>query len=104
MYGTVATAGIATTWSFQYGTTRAYGQRTTPARIAAGAAGPADVEALVTGLKPGTTYHYRLEASPAGLWSHFRGRTLGADLTFTTPKRLGRARARKQPGIRHRHD
>jgi hypothetical protein len=57
-----------------------YGLRTaeTSLRLRRGAAGAESVRALVTGLRPGVTYHYRLVATNAS------GQSAGADRTFTT--------------------
>jgi hypothetical protein len=72
--GSVTPNGAATTYFFQYGTTKLYGAQTpTTAAAKKGA-----VSALVGGLAPFTTYHYRLVA-------HNRfGYTLGGDRTFKT--------------------
>jgi hypothetical protein len=76
--GTVNPGGLATTYFFQYGTGSAYGLQT-PSQSAA--AGVADVaaSAALTGLTPGTTYHYRLTATNAA------GSVPGLDQTFATP-------------------
>jgi hypothetical protein len=75
--GAVDRRGRATNWYFEYGTSTSYGSRTS-ARSAPSGAGARNVAASVTGLTPGTTYHYRLIAvSDAGT-----GR--GADATFAT--------------------
>jgi hypothetical protein len=52
----------ATTYSFQYGTTTAYGSET-GARDAGAGNAPADASAGLAGLAPGTTYHYRVVAT-----------------------------------------
>ena len=65
-----------TTYYFEYGTTTAYGSRT-PDQTATGNAGK-DVEAKITGLSPGTTYHYRLVATNPS------GSDRGDDVAFTT--------------------
>ncbi|HEU0316391.1 MAG TPA: hypothetical protein VFR49_03620, partial [Solirubrobacteraceae bacterium] len=77
--GTVDPVGSATDYSFQYGTTTAYGQAT-PTQSAGSALVAGPVSAPVTGLTPGTTYHFRLVATPTG------GGTAvdGLDQTFTT--------------------
>jgi hypothetical protein len=83
--------GAATTYSFEYGPTSAYGS-------SAPAEGDADagtsqrgilVSQQVTGLEPGTTYHYRVLATNAF------GTTVGDDMTVTT-------RASDQP-LTHGH-
>ncbi|MDX6697424.1 MAG: hypothetical protein QOE65_821 [Solirubrobacteraceae bacterium] len=75
--GTVNPGGQATTYRFQYGTTTAYG-RATPALDAGSGSGPAPVQADLSGLRAGTTYHYRLVATNAS------GPARGADATFAT--------------------
>jgi hypothetical protein len=75
--GTANPNGLATTSSFQYGTSTAYGQQT-PAAAVVGT-GDVPVSATLTGLAPATTYHYRLVATNSA------GPTLGADLTVVTP-------------------
>lgn len=75
--GTVNPNGSATQWHFEWGTTSSYGN-TTPLRTAG--SGTSDVAAseLLTGLAPGTTYHYQLVGdSPVAT-------SFGGDRTFTT--------------------
>src|SRR4051812_45045382 len=77
--GTVNPKGAATTYYFEYGVTRRYGSRTPDANAGKGTK---NVNAVgdVGGLRPATTYHYRLVASnPSGV-------TSGADRAFTTKK------------------
>jgi hypothetical protein len=75
--GAVDRRGRATNWYFEYGTSTSYGSRT-PTRSVPSGAGARNVAASLSGLTPGTTYHYRLiAASDAGT-----GR--GADATFAT--------------------
>ncbi|PTL54347.1 fibronectin type III domain-containing protein [Paraconexibacter algicola] len=75
--GTVNPAGVATTYAFEYGTTTGYGTSTS-ARDAGNGTVDLAVEADLTGLTAGTTYHYRLRATNAD------GTTVGEDRTFTT--------------------
>jgi hypothetical protein len=75
--GTVNPNGEATTYAFQFGTTTAYGQQTNPQSAGSGSQGQAVSETL-TGLRPGTTYHYRVIATNAS------ATTVGGDGTFTT--------------------
>jgi hypothetical protein len=75
--GSVDPNGQATTYFFEYGTTRRYGSRT-PDSSAGKGANPRNVTADVGGLAPNTTYHYRLVASNAG------GVVSGEDRTFKT--------------------
>lgn len=77
LQGSVDPEGEATTYSFEYGTTEAYGLQT-PAAAAGDGTEPVDVETPVSGLTPDTTYHYRVVATNAS------GTVRGADATFRT--------------------
>lgn len=76
--GTVDAEGSNTGCVFEYGLTTAYGSTVpaSPATMDGIAAAPAT--ALISGLLPGTTYHYRIVASGGG------GTVVGEDMTFTT--------------------
>ena len=75
--GTVNPGGQATTYSFQYGLTSEYGLSTP--ELPAGADKSAHVfSAPLTGLAPGTVYHYELTANNTS------GPATGIDRTFTT--------------------
>lgn len=78
--GTVNPNGFETTVWFEWGETTAYGNMTTGQTIA-GDLSDHDVEAEISGLKPNTTYHYRLVGENAS------GISYGADMTFTTPEK-----------------
>jgi hypothetical protein len=79
LHGSVNPHGQATTFVFQYGTTRSYGSQTTLSPAGSGTKISA-VSQSASGLLPLTTYHYRILAtSPAGA-------TVGAERTFTTLK------------------
>jgi peptidoglycan hydrolase-like protein with peptidoglycan-binding domain len=81
--GTVLGGGLATRYVFQYGASSALGESTPsvtlPASASAATAGAATaVSVLVSGLRPGTSYLYRLVAANAlGSWR-------GDEATFTT--------------------
>jgi plastocyanin len=75
--GTVNPSEQETSYFFEYGTTTSYGLKTTEASAGSGAS-PAAKSAPVTGLTPGTTYHFRLVANNATGTSH------GLDRTFRT--------------------
>jgi phosphodiesterase/alkaline phosphatase D-like protein len=75
--GTVDPQGSSTSWSFQYGTTTAYGSSGGSGNAGSGT-GAVSVVATLGGLSPATTYHYRLVATNGS------GTTPGADATFTT--------------------
>jgi RHS repeat-associated protein len=79
--GSVNPNGNSTTYQFEYGTTTSYGTKvpTTPASAGAGSSAVA-VSKAISGLKEGTTYHFRVLATNEG------GTTYGADKTFTTLK------------------
>jgi hypothetical protein len=70
--GTVSEPCGPVQYSFEYGTTTVYGQST----VAGSGTGTAS--AAVSGLRPGTTYHFRLVATNGV------GTSDGADRTFTT--------------------
>ena len=77
--GTVNPNGAATTWQFEYGTTTGYGSKapTTAGNAGSGTSNQA-VSTTLTGLDPGTTYHYRLTATSSG------DTVVGTDGLFTT--------------------
>ncbi len=70
--------GDITTCQVEYGTDKSYGN-SAPCNEPTPYTAPTDVEANVSGLKAGMTYHYRLSATDAS------GTNIGADQTFTTP-------------------
>jgi hypothetical protein len=69
--------GKATTYTFQYGTSTAYGSQT-PARSAGSGTVAKRVGFRVTGLTPGVRYHFRVIASNAD------GTSAGGDRSFKT--------------------
>jgi hypothetical protein len=71
--------GMATTYYFQYGPTAAYGS-VSPSASAGEGTQETSVTQVITGLTPGTTYHYRAVAISSV------GRTNGQDATVTTKK------------------
>ena len=74
--GSVDPRTRATTWWFEYGTSTGYGSQT-PSR-SAGSGSARAVTAALSGLRPGTTYHYRLVAR------NDAGTSRGANASFTT--------------------
>jgi DNA-binding beta-propeller fold protein YncE len=70
--------GVHTTYRFEYGETASYGT-STPEGDLGTAEGDQKVTAPLTGLHPGTTYHYRVVATVEGL-----GTAFGPDRTFVT--------------------
>src|SRR5207249_1877830 len=75
--GTVNPNGQSTTSSVQFGTTTGYGLQTSPKSVGSGSSDQS-VSVDLTGLHPGTTYHYRVIATNAS------GTTVGEDRTFRT--------------------
>src|SRR3954451_19329933 len=80
--GKVKPRGLVSTWWFEYGTTKSYGQ-TTPVGVGLLGDDWASVVANVSGLQPDTTYHYRVVASNA------LGIKQAGDKTFKTAKANG---------------
>src|SRR5262245_43522057 len=60
--GTVNPSGQATNWYVEYGKSTTYGSKTPTKSAGSGTANVA-VSATLTGLQPGTTYHYRVVAT-----------------------------------------
>lgn len=80
VHGTVNPEGASTIYHFQYGTSTSYGSVTT-AVVAGSGTSSRSVSARLTGLKPGTLYHYRIVAQ------NTHGTVEGRDRTFRTPAR-----------------
>ncbi len=77
--GRVDPQGLATTYRFEWGATTAYGANAPVPDGSAGAGNAfAPVSAVLDGLAPGTTYHYRFVAAKA------EGTTNGPDRTLAT--------------------
>lgn len=78
-------AFLPTTYYVQYGESDSYSKPAVPAPVSLGAENLGDdhAGALLEGLTPGTTYHYRFVAVSKA------GETLGADHTFTTRQTNG---------------
>ncbi len=64
--------------SFEYGTSKGYGQTATADQSPATGTVPVAVSASLNGLTPGTTYHFRVKAE------NIDGQIYGNDKTFTT--------------------
>src|SRR5437588_834403 len=73
--GIVNPSSRDTTWYFEYGTSTSYGTKTS-AKDAGSGTSNVSVSAPVTGLKSGTTYHFRLVATSDA------GTSRGNDQTF----------------------
>ena len=74
--GTINPNGLAATYYFEWGTATSYGNNTTTTSAGSGTSATA-VNAPITGLTGGTTYHFRLD----GINSD--GTSNGNDMTFT---------------------
>jgi hypothetical protein len=86
--GTVNPNGTNTNYHFEWGETATYGQ-TTPDTNAGSGTADVPVDVSVDGLKPDTTYHYRLVAFPATPADpNAPGYVYGEDLTFKTAPAL----------------
>ncbi len=77
LHGHVDPHGVDTDFDFNYGPTVAYGATTVERSAGSGSAARGVAEA-VTGLQPGTAYHFRITAVSA------TGTVYGLDVTFTT--------------------
>ena len=75
--GTVNPKGAATTAWFEYGPTVSYGSSTVATSAGSGSSAVV-VNAAVTSLAPGATYHFRVAANNGG------GTSYGSDATFVT--------------------
>ncbi len=76
--GVVNPNGGTTNITFEYGLTSLYGSTTNAVQSPVTGTSPTNVNAVLTGLIPGTTYHFRVKAASSG------GTAYGSDLIFTT--------------------
>ncbi len=77
--GSINPQGAATTWAVQYGVSSTYGSQTIPAQPLAAVSTSLPVAVALSGLAPGTLFHYRLVAYHGGNIT-----SAGADTTFFT--------------------
>jgi hypothetical protein len=77
LHGSVNPNNVEAHYYFQYGTTTSYGSTTPEGNAGAGGSSVSE-SASITGLEPGTTYHYRIVASSSD------GTSYGADQSFRT--------------------
>ncbi len=75
--GTVNPDGLETKYYFEYGTSSAYGKKTSEASAGSGTSNVKESQ-TVTGLSAGTEYHFRIVATNS------TGTTYGSDTTFKT--------------------
>jgi hypothetical protein len=75
--GSVNPNGAATTWYVEYGTTTSYGSKTSSTSAGSGTSS-VSVSPMLTGLTPGTSYHYRVVATSTAGTGH------GGDGLLTT--------------------
>ena len=76
--GTVNPNGASTTVTFEYGTTTSYGNAVTASQSPLSGSSAQSVSANVSGLTPGSAYHFRVKATNSA------GTSYGSDVTFTT--------------------
>lgn len=76
--GVVNANGAVTTVSFDYGLTALYGSSINSVQGSVTGSTPLNTSAILTGLTPGTTYHYRVNANNPG------GISVSTDQSFTT--------------------
>jgi hypothetical protein len=76
--GIVNPQNLSTSVKFEYGTTTSYGNEVTATPSPINGTNPVAVSADLTGLTPGTAYHFRLVAANSA------GTTNGTDMTFIT--------------------
>ena len=76
--GTVNANGSSTAVSFEFGLTTAYGSTATATPTPVTGSSPTAVSAVLTGLTPGTVYHFRASGTSTG------GTSTGGDLLFAT--------------------
>jgi NHL repeat len=76
--GTINPEELETVFYVEYGTSTSYGAQTSPAGAGAGGVDEPVGPAVLSGLRAGTTYHYRIVASNQA------GVTIGPDYTFAT--------------------
>ena len=98
--GVIEPAGLPTFWAFQYGTSATYGRVSAPVGPLSSMS-PMSVSTLLMGLKPNTTYHFRLiaiqgSADTSGAASGFSGE----DSVFTTPSSKSTLRKSR---TKHKH-
>ena len=79
LLGTVNPNGLPSTARFEYGPTSAYGSKLRVTLAPDNGSAAQNMSVSLSGLQPGTTYHFRLTATSDG------GTTLGDDMTFATP-------------------
>jgi Fibronectin type III domain len=75
--GSVNPNGTATSWYVEYGPSTSYGSKT-PTTSAGSGTGSIAISATLTGLQPGSSYHYRVVATSSAGTAH------GADGLLTT--------------------
>jgi uncharacterized protein (TIGR02145 family) len=76
--GAVTAYDLSTSVKFEYGTTTSYGSVADAAQSPVSGSTATSVSKAITGLAPGTTYHFRVKAESAA------GIVYGSDLTFKT--------------------
>ncbi|MHB1836742.1 MAG: hypothetical protein ACYCXW_17470, partial [Solirubrobacteraceae bacterium] len=81
---TLVTLGLPVTWQFVYGLTTRYTAATPVQSIPAGGPTSVNVSQILTGLRPMTTYHFRIIESVAATAYAPAVTSTGQDMTFRT--------------------
>ena len=76
--GTVNPNSLRTTVTFEYGTTITYGSTAVATQSPVTGSTSVNAEIVISGLLPGTTYHFRIKSQNS------LGTVTGSDMTFTT--------------------
>lgn len=76
--GSVNANYLSTTTSFEWGTTTSYGNTVTPSQSPVTGSTAVNVNTILTGLTPGTTYHFKIKAT------NELGTSNSNDMPFTT--------------------
>jgi hypothetical protein len=93
LHDTLTANAVSATAQFEYGTTKSYGSHTNLETVSG--LQPSTIAQQLSGLKPHTTYHYRVVATSAD------GTSTSADVTFTTaqnPPKLSKVKVKLNHG------
>jgi hypothetical protein len=92
--GVVNPHGQSTSWTFQWGTTVSYGYNVFGGTVPGNSA-PVTVTWPLSGLAPGTVFHYRIVASHGGAFTSYGDD--GSFMTFPAQRQVSHVRAGTRP-------